>query len=447
MRLTRTALHRRTLLRGAGATLALPLLDAMVPALTPVAKTAARAVPRLGFFYMPNGVAQRYWEPEGTGGGDFTFSPILKSLEPFRERVVVLSGLANPAAISTTQGSGPHTRAHAVWLNGVTPKWTEGADFRSGKTIDQFAADELGADTPLRSLEIALEPNYMIGSCELGYSCVYINSTSWRSPTMPLPMENNPRVVFERLFGDGGTVEAQRARLRQNRSILDAVKEEAAALDRKLGAGDRATLDQYLGAIRDVERRIEATERQRETTPLPDLERPLGIPSTFDEHAKLMMDLQLLAWRADITRVATFQIGREQSNRTYPEVGCPEGHHDQSHRGDAENLLIYSKVNAYHMMLFARFVEQMRDTPDGDGSLLDHSMVLIGSGMGDGARHSPMDLPLVLVGGANGRLEGNRHLVYPPRTVPMMNLGLSMLDKVGVKVDEIGDSTGRLTDL
>lgn len=446
MMLSQIALSRRTVLRGAGATLALPLLDAMVPALTATARTAAAPVPRLGFFYLPNGVAQKYWQPKGVGA-DFEFSPTLKSLEPFRKQVTVVSGLSNAAAISTTQGSGPHTRAHAVWLNGVTPKWTEGSDYRSGKTIDQFAADVIGKDSQLPSLELALEPNYMVGNCELGYSCVYINSTAWKSPTMPLPMENNPRRVFERLFGDGDSVEAQKRRLQLDRSLLDSVTGEASRLSARLGSQDRATLDEYLQTIRDVEKRIHRTEQSRETTELPEMAQPLGIPSTFDEHAKLMMDLQLLAYQADITRVVTFQIGREQSNRTYPEVGCPEGHHDQSHKGDAENLLVYSKVNAYHTLLFSRLIQKMSETRDGDGTLLDHSIMTLGGGMGDGSRHSPLDLPAVLVGGGGGKLTGNRHLVYPARVTPMMNLGLSILDKVGVHVDRIGDSTGRLADL
>jgi hypothetical protein len=446
MMLSKMALSRRAVLRGAGAALALPLLDAMVPAATAAARTAANPTPRLGFFYLPNGVAQKYWEPPGTGAS-LEFSPTLKSLEPFRKQVVVVSGLANSAAISTTQGSGPHTRAHAVWLNGVTPKWTEGADYRAGTTIDQFAAAAIGKDTQLASLELALEPNYMVGNCELGYSCVYINSTAWRSPTMPLPMENNPRRVFERLFGDGDTVEGQRRRLQLDRSLLDAITGEASRLERRLGPQDRATLGEYLEAVRDVESRIQATERQRETTPLPEVAQPLGIPATFDEHAKLMMDLQLLAYQADITRVVTFQIGREQSNRTYPEIGCPEGHHDQSHKSDAESLAVYAKVNAYHTALFARFIEKMHATADGDGTLLDHSIMLLGGGMGDGSRHSPLDLPAVLVGGGCGRLAGGRRLVYPARVTPMMNLGLTILDKVDVHIDRIGDSNGRLADL
>ena len=446
MIVTKMALARRTFLRGMGTTLALPLLDAMVPALSAMNRTAGKPVPRLGFFYLANGVAQKFWEPKGDGR-NFEFSSTLKTLEPFRDQVTIVSGLANAAAISTTQGSGPHTRAHGTWLNGVTPKHTEGSDYQSGTTIDQYAAQVLGKDTQLMSLELALEPNYMVGNCELGYSCVYINSTSWRTPTMPLPMENNPRVVFERLFGDGASVDAQRTRFRQDRSILDAVTGEVASLGRQLGASDRATLNEYLSAIRDVERRIQATERQRETTPLPEMAQPLGIPDTFDEHARVMVDLQLLAYQADITRVVAFQISREQSNRTYPELGCPEGHHDQSHKGDAENLAIYSKVNAYHVSHVARLVEKMRATPDGDGTLLDHSILLLGGGMGDGSRHSPMDLPVALIGGGCGQLSGNRHLVYPPRVTPMMNLGLSLLDKVGVRVDRIGDSTGLLAGL
>ena len=446
MMIAKLALDRRTFLRAAGAGVALPLLDAMVPAATAIARTAARPIPRLGFFYLPNGVSQLQWDPIGEGK-TFEFSPTLASLEPFKDQVVVISGLANAAAISTTQGSGPHTRAHAVWLNGVTPKWTEGSDYRAGTTVDQFAARELGKDTQLQSLELALEPNYLIGACELGYSCVYINSTSWRSPTMPLPMENNPRAVFERLFGDGASVEAQRARLRQDRSLLDAITGEVAGLRRALGPADQSTLDEYLSTVRDVERRIQATERHRESTPLPAMAQPLGVPDTFDEHAGLMMDLQFLAYKADITRVVTFQIGREQSNRTYPELGCTEGHHDQSHRADPENKAIFGKVNAYHTQHFAGLVQKMHDSPDGDGSLLDHSMLLLGGGMGDGSRHSPMDLPAVLVGGGCGQLEGGRHLRYPSRVTPMMNLGLSILEKVGVRVDKIGDSTGRLTGL
>lgn len=446
MMLSKIALSRRTVLRGAGATLALPLLDAMVPAMTATARTAAAPVPRLGFFYLPNGVAQKYWQPKGTGA-DFEFSPTLRSLEPFRKQVTVVSGLSNAAAISATQGSGPHTRAHAVWLNGVTPKWTEGSDYRSGETIDQFAADVIGKDSQLPSLELALEPNYMVGNCELGYSCVYINSTAWKTPTMPLPMENNPRRVFERLFGDGDSVEAQKRRLQLDRSLLDAISGEANRLAKGLGGQDRATLDEYLQTIRDVEKRIHRTEQSRETTELPEMAQPLGIPSTFDEHAKLMMDLQLLAYQADITRVVTFQIGREQSNRTYPEVGCPEGHHDQSHKSDADNLLVYSKVNSYHTLLFSRLIKKMHETRDGDGTLLDHSIMMLGGGMGDGSRHSPLDLPAVLVGGGCGKMAGNRHLVYPSRVTPMMNLGLSILDKVGVHIDRIGDSTGRLADL
>lgn len=446
MIITKIALARRTFLRGIGTTLALPLLDAMVPALSAMARTAAKPVPRLGFFYLPNGVAQRFWDPKGVGT-NFEFSPTLRSLEAHRNQLVVISGLGNSTAISKTQGSGPHTRAHAVWLNGVSPKWTEGADYQAGTTIDQFAAVELGKDTQLKSLELALEPNYFIGSCELGWSCVYINSSSWQTPTMPLPMENNPRVVFERLFGDGDSVDAQRARFRQDRSILDAITSEAATLSKQLGASDRTTLNEYLTAVRDVERRIQATEKQRKTTPLPAVAQPLGIPNTFDEHAKLMMDLQFLAYQADITRVVTFQIAREQSNRTYPEIGCPEGHHDQSHKTDPEALLVYAKVNSYHTSLFARLVDKMAATPDGDGTLLDHSMLLLGSGMGNGSVHSPLDLGVVVVGGGCGQLKGGRHLVYPSRVTPMMNLGLSLLDKVGVTLESVGDSTGRLTDL
>ena len=446
MIITKRSLPRRTFLRGVGATLSLPLLDAMVPALSALSQTPAQPRMRMGFLYVPNGIQMENFRPAGDGAG-FEMTPILHPLEPYRDRTIVLGGLANALANPLDVGSGTHARASAVWLNGVRPKRTEGADIRAGTTIDQFAAQSLGDETPLRSLELALEPNFIVGNCEGGYSCVYVNTFSWRTPTMPLPMETNPHAVFERLFGQGGDPAARLAQMRKDRSLLDAVSADMRRLQRALGPHDRATVDGYLDAVRDVERRLQKTLLRADASPAPAMEAPLGIPDSFAEHARLMFDLQLLAYQADITRVITFQIGRELSTRSYAELGVLESHHDISHhQSDPERMAKNTKINQFHMGLFAEFVEKLRATPDGDGSLLDHSMLLYGGGLGDGDRHLPHDLPLVLVGGGCGQLSGGRHLVFETDT-PMMNLGLTLLDKVGVELDGIGDSTGRLTDL
>ena len=445
MIVTKIALPRRTFLRGMGATLMLPLLDAMVPALTATARTAAKPVHRLGFFYMPNGMEMPVWTPEGEGTR-LELSPILRPLASARDQVVVVSGLSNLQAEQFGVGAGPHTRSHAAWLSGVRAKRTEGADIQAGKTMDQYAADVLGLDTQLRSLELALEPNDLVGNCDNGYSCAYVNSTSWRTATSPLPMENNPRAVFERLFGDGGSVSARLTQMRVDRSILDLVREDMAGLHLSLGPRDRQTISEYFDAIRDVERRIQRAEEQSSTTPFPSMSVPLGIPGSFAEYIRVMFDLQVLAYRADITRVVTFQVGREQSSRTYPEIGVASGHHGLSHSKSPDRPILQEKLNTYHVALFAELIERMRTTPDGDGSLLDHAIFLYGSGMSNGDIHSPHDLPLVLVGGGSGQLKGGRHVRYPVDT-PMMNLGLSLLDKVGVEVDALGDSTGRLADL
>ena len=445
MIVTKIALPRRTFLRGMGATVMLPLLDAMVPALSATAKTAANPVPRLGFFYVPNGMEMPAWTPKGEGTR-LELLPILRPLAPARDHMVVVSGLSNLQAEQVGVGAGPHTRSHTAWLSGVRAKRTEGADIQAGKTMDQYAADVLGLDTQLRSLELALEPNDLVGNCDNGYSCAYVNSTSWRTRTTPLPMENNPRAVFERLFGDGGSASARLAQMRADRSILDVVSEDIARLHQTLGPQDRRTMSEYVDTIRDVERGIQRAAEQSRTTPLPSMSVPLGVPDLFDDYAKLMFDLQFLAYRADITRVVTFQVGREQSSRTYPEIGVRYGHHAVSHLKSAERPVLQEKLNTYHVTLFADLVEKMRTTPDGDGSLLDHSMLLYGAGMSVGDIHSPHDLPLVLVGGGCGQLKGGRHLRYPVDTA-MMNLGLSLLDKVGVELEGLGDSTGRLADL
>jgi hypothetical protein len=443
MIVTRKSLPRRTMLRGIGATLALPLLDAMLPALSATAR-AGKPNLRLGFFYVPNGVTMQDWHPTGSQT-DFTLAPILRAMAPFQDQMVVIRGLANHLVEGL--GGGPHTRCGAAWLCGVEPKRTEGADIQLATTIDQHAARELGRDTLLPSLELAIESNYIVGNCDNGYSCVYQNTFSWRTPTTPLPMENNPRVVFERLFGDGGSKSLQLTRLRQDRSILDAVGDDMTRLVRGLGTGDRVILTEYLDAVREVETRIQKAEQHNATAPVPAIERPLGIPMGDDEHAKLMFDLQFLAYQADVTRVVSFLVAREQSQRTYPYIGVPNGHHDMSHhQNNPEKMAQNSKINAYHVSLLARLVERMRATPDGDGSLLDHAMLLYGSGMGEGDIHSPHDLPTILVGGGCGTLRGGRYLT-PPANTPLMNLGLSLLDKAGVELDAVGDSTGRLADL
>ena len=449
MFVTRMALARRTFLRGMGATLALPLLDAMVPAMSALAQTAARPVRRLGFIYLPNGVARNftginYWTPIGEGNS-FEFSPILAPLTPYRDRLVVISGLAQHQADAFDDGAnGDHTRGTSSWLTGVHPKRTEGADVRNGISADQIAATELGKDTALPSLELAIDLNFLGGQCENSYSCAYMNTLAWRTPTTPLPTENNPRIVFERLFGDGGSPERRLAQARQNRSILDSVIDDLERLQRSLGPSDRTKVADYLDSVREVERRIQGIER-RSASDLPDLTQPAGIPERFDEHVKLMYELQWLAYRADITRVVTFMLGRELNFRTYPEIGITEGHHGLSHHQDNPTQLAkYARLNTYQTELFSGFLDKLKSTPDGDGTLLDHSLFLYGAGLSNPNLHAHYDLPLALVGGAAGQLKGGRHVVYKQET-PMTNLLLAMLDKVGVPTESLGDSTGPLS--
>jgi hypothetical protein len=443
MMITKMALNRRTFLRGAGAAISLPLLDAMVPALG-----AVPAAPiRLGFFYVPNGMFLPNFHPAGEGGRDYELTPVLQPLEALRSQVVVVTGLSNMPVLANDQGGGVHTRNHAGWLSGVLPKRTEGANITSAKTVDQYAADTLGADTPLRSLELTLESNFQVGNCEAGYSCAYLNSTSWRGPNQPLPHESDPRVVFQRLFGDGGSVAARLEQMRKDRSILDSVLESVDALKRRLGIDDRRVMGDYLDSVREVEARIQRAERGNASSPLPELEQPSGVPDSYDAHAKLLMDLLHLGYQGDVTRVSCLQIGRELSGRTYPEIGVPEAHHGVSHhQRDPHNIQQKTKIDAYNMSLFARLLDKLRETPEGEGTLLDHMLLLYGAGMGDGDRHTPLDLPVVLAGGANRQLACGRHVKYPLNT-PFMNLCVTILDKVGVHVEQIGDSNGRLTDL
>ena len=446
MIITKQALPRRTVLRGLGAAISLPLLNAMVPALA-AGRAARPAVMRFGFFYVPNGMFLDNYHPKGEGGKNFELTPILSPLAPVRDHLVVVSGLSNKAAENLNEGGGPHTRSGSAWLSGVRPKRTEGADIMAAKTIDQYAADKLGADTQLRSLELTTESSYMVGNCENGYSCAYLNATSWRTPTQPNPHEQNPRVVFEQLFGDAGSVSARLAQMRRDRSILDSVTEDINKLKRKVGADDGLVVSEYLDALREVERRIQRAEQQNGETAFLNLTQPVGVPAKYDDHVRLLTDLQFLAWQADITRVSTLQIARESSGRTYPEIGVPEGHHTVSHhQRDPHNVTQNTKINIYQMSIFADLAKKMAATPDGEGSLLDHAILMHGSGMGDGDLHTPVNLAVTLVGGGCGKLAGGRHL-KPAMDTPAMNLGLSLLDMVDVNLDSLADSTGRLVGL
>jgi hypothetical protein len=436
------ALPRRTFLRGIGVTLALPLLDAMVPVMRAKAGGALSSVRRLGFVYVPNGAAMASWKPKGEGT-QFELSPTLTPLAPFRDQLIIPVGLSQNQANAFGDGNGEHTRATAVWLNGVHPLRTEGADVRSGITVDQIAAAELGKDTPLASLELATEQSYLVGNCDNGYSCVYMNTLSWRTPTSPMPMEVNPRVVFERLFGDGDSAAARSRQRQDDASILDSVTKEISRLQRTVGASDSLRVEEYVSAVREIERRIQAQERQRSVS-LNVPAAPIGIPETYEEHANLMFDLVALAFAADITRVFTLMLAKEQSNRPYPNLGVPDGHHGISHhQNDPVRLEKAAKINTYHISLLARFLEKLRSTPEGDGSVLDHAMILHGGGISDGDAHDHDDLPLVLVGGGTGQLKGGRVIKSAIKT-PMNNLLLGLLDKVGVRPERFGDATGTL---
>jgi hypothetical protein len=445
MFITKKSLPRRTFLRGVGATLALPLLDGMVPALVALQKSAARPVGRLGIVYVPNGIWMKSWTPGGDAEG-LQITPTLEPLAPFRDRLILLSGLSNKQGDAWPgEGAGDHARAAGAYLTGVHPKKTEGADLRAGLSMDQIAARVLGAETELASLELSLESREAVGACDPGYSCAYANTLSWRSPTTPLPMENDPRVVFERMFGGSDSTDpvAWERRRREDRSILDAVTDKVARLRGAVGPPDRAKLDEYLEGVRDLERRIEKAEEQS-ARELPALDQPAGIPASFEQHAKLMFDLQVLAYQADLTRVITFMVGHETSQRAYPEIGVPDAHHPLSHHGgNMEKIQKLTKVNLYHTQLLAYYLEKLQSARDGEGSLLDHLTLLYGSGMSDGNNHNHHNLPTLVVGGGAGHLKGGRHLRYPDG-MPVTNLFTALLDHLGVPVDTIGDSTGRV---
>jgi hypothetical protein len=436
-------LPRRTFLRGMGVTLALPLLDSMIPARTLLAQTAARPLSRLGFIYVPHGAIMAQWTPDKVGAG-FDFKTILKPLEGYRDYLNVVSGLGQKAADTTAV----HSLSPTTWLSGVRPKATQGVDAFAGITADQVAAQAIGQDSPLPSMELATEDHSgLIGSCDRDYGCIYMNTLSWRTPTTPLPMEINPRKVFERMFGSGGSASERLARLQEDRSILDVLRDEASALQVQLGPSDRQTLDQYLDNVREIERRIQraATSQGNDDLSLPP--RPSGVPFDYQEHIKIMYDLLALAYQANITRVASFMVSREVSNRTYPQVGVTDGHHAISHHQNrAENMEKNVRIQTYNITGFKYFLDRLKNTPDGDGTLLDHSLLLYGSNMSNSNAHDHFPLPNVIVGGANGRMKGGRHLKYDDHT-PMANLLVTMLDRVGVHEDKLGDSTGMLTDI
>ena len=445
MFISKKAIPRRTVLRGLGASLALPLLDGMVPAYAALRTTAANPVRRLGVCYVPNGMEMRAWTPKGDSR-QLELSPILQPLEPFLEQVNVLSGLADKVAVPLPgEGIGDHARASATFLTGVHVKKTEGLDIRAGVSMDQIAAQTLGKKTQLASLELGVDSVETLGACDAGYSCAYTNTIAWRTATTPLPMENDPRAVFERLFGstDSTDVAARLARIRQDRSVLDYVSDRIAGLQRTLGPGDQTKLEQYFDAVRDVERRIQRAAEQSDRE-IPLVEQPVGIPDSFADHSRLMFDLLALAYQTDLTRVGTFMLSREVSGRAYPEIGVPDAHHGCSHhQNDPVKLEKLAKINTFHMQQFAHFVNTLQSTPDGDGTLLDHSTLIYGSGISDGNIHFHMDLPIVVVGSAGGRLKGGRHLRYDNDT-PLANLFVSLLDKLDVPVEQFGDSTGQL---
>jgi hypothetical protein len=428
--------------------MALPLLDAMVPAFASPRLSAAASRRRLSIVYVPNGIVMDKWTPAAEGAG-FELTPTLAPLAGFRDRLLVLTGLTQATAFPLPgEGAGDHARAAACFLTGVHPKKTEGADIQAGISMDQIAAGQLGKDTQLASLELGCDPNYFLGACDAGYSCAYGNTLSWRTPTTPLPVEIEPRAVFERLFGDTASTDAgaRMARMQEDRSILDSLTKDVARLTADLGPTDAGKLTQYLDAIRDIERRIQKAEQQG-TRELPILGRPSGIPDTYADHVKLMFDLQLLAYQADLTRITTFMMSREVSSRTYPELGVPDPHHPMSHhQGDPRKIEKLAKINAFHITLFAGFLEKLRATPDGDGSLLDHVMILYGCGISDSDQHLHDNLPVLVAGGGAGQIKGGRHVRYRQDT-PMTNLQLTLLDRMGVPLDRLGDSTGTIEEL
>ena len=441
MIITKKALPRRTFLKGVQATLALPLLDAMIPAATALAKTAAKPIRRLGYVFIPMGYDHARWTPADKHTlGQLT--PILSPLDKVKDQLTIVTNLELQSSYP-----GTHDTSNSGFLSAAYAKHTESSDYFLGTTADQLAAKQIGQDTQLPSLELSMDLNPLAGVCNNGYACVYQNCLSWSSPTTPLPSEAHPRIVFERLFGEGGTAEERQAALRGRASLLDAFNDDIARLKGTVGPADRARVDQYLDSIREVERQIQRAEAAATDNLFPDLDRPVGVPASFAEHAKLMFDLQVLAFQGDITRVVSFQLTRELSNRTYPEIGVPDPHHPTSHHGnDPEKLAKIAKINTFHISLFAEFLEKMKATPDGDGSLLDHSVYLYGSGMGNSSLHDHVNLPILVAGGASAGVKGGQHIRYETGA-PLANLHLTLLDRVGVRLDDFGDSNGTVANL
>jgi hypothetical protein len=450
MILTKKHLPRRTFLKGMGAAIALPMLDAMTPALSAMSgmtRSAAQSPLRLAFTYVPNGITMADWTPKGAGGA-FELSRVMQPMAPFRQDLSILSGLAHKNGMALGDGPGDHARAAASYLTGVHPRKTAGADIQNGVSVDQIAAQHIGPATRFASLELGCDDSRTVGNCDSGYSCAYTNSLAWRGPSTPMPPETNPRLVFERLFGDidtSLTPEARARRMRYRRSILDLVGERTSELSATLGPADKRKLDEYLSSIREIEQRIERAEKDL-TGLTPTIDKPTGIPVLYADYVNLMFDLQLIAFQTDMTRVVTMMMGREGSMRTYPEIGVPDPHHPLTHhRGNVEWIERVTKVNELHMQLFAGFIAKMKATPDGDGSLLDHSVVVYGSGLSDGNRHTHEDLPVMLVG-KGGNFKLGHHITYPQGT-PMTNLYLTLLDRMGVQPEKIGDSTGMIEHL
>lgn len=436
MFITKKALPRRMVLRGLGASLALPMLDAMTPAMAATPKP----IQRLGFVFMPMGADLSRWVPKGKTLDELP--PILKSLEPIKNKVNALSNLELRNAYP-----GSHATSNAAFLSAARAKLTESSDYYLGTTVDQIAAKEIGQATQLPSLEMAMDMMEVVGQCDNGYACVYQNNLSWSTPTTPLPAEAHPRLIFENLFGAGGSKGERREALKKRSSVLDLVREDMAQLKRGLGPTDRSKVDGYLDTIREVERRIQKAETDVKENPLPDLDRPVGVPAAYADHARLMFDLQLLALQGDVTRVITFQLARETSNRTYPEIGVFDPHHPLSHHGNnPDKIARMAKINAYHVSLFAEHLEKLDATPDGDGSLLDHSLYLYGSGMGNPNKHDHSNLPILVAGGGSAGIKGNRHIQFD-KVTPLANLHLTLLDRVGVHMEKFADSNGLIEEL
>ena len=446
--ITKKHLSRRTFIRGTGVAMALPFLESMVPAQTPLARTAANPQIRLGLCFIPHGGVLAQWTPAKEGA--LELSPILSPLEPYKNQVVVVSNLEH--AMAGPQGAGDnggdHTRCPAVFLNGVHPRRTDGADIRAGETIDQMAAKKIGQDTLLPSLELAIEDySGLVGSCDVGFSCTYMNTISWSTPTTPMPMEINPRVVFDRMFGDGSTQKERLTRINRQRSILDAVNDQINRLSGNLGSTDKTRIVEYTDTVREIERRIQISEKQQSNTSLDVPKSPSGIPDDYIEHTHLMFDLLALAYQADITRIGTFMMAREVSYRTFPKLGISESFHPASHHQNVpQRLEALAKINTHHVDLLGHFLGRLKATPDGDGNLLDHTLVLYGSAMSNSNVHNHGPLPVLVAGGAAGKMKGGRHIKYPEHT-PMSNLLASILNKAGVPVNSVGDSTGMLSEV